>query len=595
MILSNRILFLLILELVRGDNNNGQSNSKKSVTFKEDLEDVQENASSEYFNFGDKSSKKLKKSSASMSQSKSYTKSQQSHSQSQQRRNHRPSFEMKLKSALKRKEPQLIYQSNSQKSNGAFDMSKSIENSSVNKRALYGDVSSFGGQLENANAYIESNNGAYVPPNPYRNVGPTPQILSDLSPERFWLPPNAPITQEIPGPFLPISYGVPGQVPVTNGLPIVDFYSPGVPDYTGPRDIDNVQVDPLTPADIARQSGVGTIGTYRPPYEVPRILQPLNPVTPIPGGNIIDPLSPQVNNLRGPFFPNRPLNDGAFLMEAEQPQIIARDLEDGPYIVERVTDPIVFFDPIRGQTVIYDPVRDFTRLYNPETDPQLPIEEEDAVSSSETGTETTNMAATGASNGAQQAQTQLRQNRMNGGAFLKSMLDTKNGGEPPKNPAFWILKHITNSELEKSNGSNGNSNGRIIFQGANVKSPDASQSPKKASKKQIISHYKAPNQVQNPQIPQAVQPASPVENFRIQLASTNDEKEEKNVSKTEKTGNDSKDISYKVTLVYSPIVDIDLKKRYGGFKAQGNDATYSSKPSIITTLSIALIFLIIVL
>lgn len=592
--LDKRIIVLLLLKLIDAHRHGRQSNARKSVTFKDYDEYEGDDSSDYYFNFGDNSSKKRKQTSSVNASKKQQPK------------------QLNLKSALKKnssnppKPNQIIFQSNNlHQSTGVFDISRSTDGSN---KAFVRDASSIG--LENANIFIESNDnadeGPIYPSNPYRNVGPTAQILDDLSPQRFWLPPNAPMTQTIPGPFMPRYVGVPGTNPAAFNFALTsDNTQFDNIQYTGPRYTEDIQVDPLTAAEIAQQTGIGTLDSYRPPYVVPQDLPPLDPVTPIPGGEIIDPLSPQVNNVRGPFFPEQPVQAGPFLFEPQEPQLVGRDLQEGPYIVERVTDPIVFFDPTRGETVLYDPLRDFTRRYNPETDPELPIEDDNTPV-----TTANNSGTSGATNGAQTyqitPQVVQQQPGMNGGGFLKSMSDTRNGMEPPRHPAFWILKHLDPSELEKSGGggmngnsnSNSNSNGRIIFQSPNTKSLHNPQPPKPPSKKKLISHYKAPKQ-QNSQVPN---PSAPVENFRIQLTSTNEENQGKRASnskntpdKTEKTDKNQKSGGYRVTLVYRPIVDIDLKKRYGGFKAQGNEASSNLRPSILTTLTMALVFTLILL
>lgn len=541
-----------------------------------------------------------------------------------QSRNSRNSNNFKLKSALKSApmKDQVIFSTASTSqtprpsiNSGAFDMSSA---GSSNK-AFFNEPSSLG-LVDNANIYGDSDDGPIQPQNPYRNIGPTPQFLASVGPERFWLPPNAPITSEIPGPFLPYNQGIPGQIPFDSSLPVPDAYLPQVTGITGPRD-PLITNDPITAEELARRTGPATIGSFVPEYRPPSELTPLNPVTPIPGGNIIDPLSPQVNNIRGPFFPDNPRNDGAYLITADvpPPQLVARDLEDGPYIVERVIDPIVFFDPVQNRTVVFDPLRNFTRLYNPQTDPELPIDD------AETEPNPLNTA-----NG-QVQQPATTFSRLNGGNNDNLLKSFRNGGpeeiksqKAPVQPAFWILKKLENDvvfpednlkSFEKSfnyqQNQNGNMNGasstgsRVIFQSKPAPSMSQPQEKpvsllKSSSKKKKpivrVSHYKA--NLQEPQ-------QNPPEQFRIQLASSNpNEESSENTTKSSKTttevsegGNNNK---VQVTLVYRPIVDIELGKRYNGFKANGNvhhkNSAFKLSPTILTgaflVLGVATSFLI---
>ena len=536
------------------------SNGRKSVRFQDNIEEEpsdSSNASSDYFTFGEPKKKKK-------SQSSHYQKSTASTKQQAP----------KLKSALKssKKPLKIISSTGTKSSGGVFDIS-SYRSNDPNAKAFIGDASSLNLGSRNS-MFGESDQGPYVPPNPYRNVGPTPEIIDALSPERFWLPPNAPITQNIPGPFLPYAQGNPGGLPADTRIRNEEAFLPQVQGLTGPRDFD-IPVDPRTPAEILTQTGIAVVDPYVPPYRPPCEIIPLNPVTPIPGGNIIDPLSPQVNNVRGPFFPDNPRNDGAYLVTADlpPPQLVARDIDDGAYVVERVTDPIVFFDPVQGQTVVFDPLRNFTRLYNPETDPELPAEA------------TAGIAAVPITGG-----------RINGG-LLKSM--NPNGANQP---AFWILKKLdegAQNDFEKSSGkigqqsqartSNG-ARGQVLFHKCDINPLKPAPPPKK----QHIS-VKKPSKVQQGS-PKQPNP----ENIRIQLTTTNPNGEEEGqeksgkVSKTDKGGNNQ----YKVTLVYKPIVDIDMGKRYNGFKANSNsnnkkknDAGLWIKPSI-PTFSLSLLLLV---
>jgi hypothetical protein len=568
------------LEMVRHSN-------KKSVRFQDNIEEEPtDSASSDYFTFG--APKKKKKSRPSQSK---YFKSTIP-----------PKQPPKLKSALKstNKNPIVIASSSGVKSNGgAFDIS-SYRSNDPNVKAFVGDASSLNSHSKNG-LFDDSDLGPFVPRNPFRNIGPTPQILDAVSPERFWLPPNAPITQNIPGPFLPYSQGVPGQLPaVDNRIRVEEAFLPQVQGLTGPRDFD-VPVDPRTPAEILTQTGIAAVDPFVPPYRPPCVITPLNLVTPIPGGNIINPLSPQVNNVRGPFFPDDPRNDGAYLVTADlpPPQLVARDIDDGPYIVERVTDPIVFFDPVQGQTVVFDPLRNFTRLYNPETDPELPLDDPNVNSGivSETDGTMAIPVATG---------------RTNGG-LLKSMSTNGNGGQSL--PAFWILKKLEDLNLkdyEKSGGingqqqqpkaqsrtSNGARGGQIIYQKCDINPLKPAPPPPKPKKQHISIKKPTKIQIGNPE-------PNP-EHIRIQLTTTNPnedgvgdghEKSGKIANKENKYTKPSKDEknNYKVTLVYRPIVDIEIEKRYGGFKANNNnhknEAGSWPKPSIkIVILSFFIIF-----
>lgn len=584
-LMKKQFLILLFLNLINSLEL-GRYSNKKSVRFQDNIEEEPtDSASSDYFTFGVPKKKKKSRPSSSSHYQKSMSSSKQENP--------------KLKSALKstNKKPLVIASSSGVKSNGgAFDIS-SYRSNDPNVKAFIGDASSINARSKNG-LYDDSDMGPYVPDNPFRNIGPTPEIIDAVSPERFWLPPNAPITQNIPGPFLPYAQGVPGQMPVDNSIRVDEFYLPQVQGLTGPRDFD-LPVDTRTPAEILAETGIATVDPYVPPYQPPLELTPLNPVTPIPGGNIIDPLSPQVNNIRGPFFPDEPRNDGAYLVTADlpPPQLVARDIDDGPYIVERVTDPIVFFDPVQGQTVVFDPLRNFTRLYNPETDPELPLEDPNVNSG--TVAETGGVAAIPIATG-----------RINGG-LLKSM-----NSDGPSRPAFWILKKLDDLNLkdyEKSGGingqqiqaqaarsSNGARNGHIIYQKCDINPLKPPPLPQQTPKKQHISVKK----------PAKVQPGNPEpnpENIRIQLTSANpneqeavgdghekrgkiDNKEKEN--KSSKTSKGEKN-NYKVTLVYRPIVDIDIEKRYSGFKANSNhknEAGSWTKPSI-STVSVSLLIL----
>ena len=563
------ILFisLFLLDVSECEKKERLSNRKsKSVRFSDKL--VREQ-SSDYFDFGQQSTKgKIKRKEKEFTNTIKSTKSKPPH-------NPPPLPYKKLKSALKSTNTNHV----SSNGGGAFNIS-SFGTSNSN-RAFYNDPSSIGQQLDDySNIYGAnsiSDNGA-SPQISQRNVGPTPELISSLSPERFWLPPNAPITKEIPGPFLPYYQGVPGKVIFDSNIPIPeDAYSPQVTDLTGPRDpISNFA------KELTRQNGVASIGNYEPPFKPPCEILPLNQVTPLPGGNIIDPLSPQVNNVRGPFFPNNPVTDGAFLVTNSQMEM---DLEDGTYSAERVIDPIVFFDPLQGQAVVFDPLRNFTRLYNTETEPELPAE------AFESGT----------------ASTPSTQSIFNQNSLLKS------SGVPPSQPLFWILKRQeieletdgnNCNGLEKSgingNCESGNKNGasapRILFQSKSLAaSPKVDKKTTKTKKPIIrVSHYKAPNippqQQRNAQI-------DPKEHFRIQLASSNPNEPSKEATKPSDNGDNKK---VQITLVYRPIVDIELGKRYKGFKAANNNNNSASKLapllSIKTTISVFIaLFLVIFL
>lgn len=564
--MKKQVLICLFLQLVNCVEMRKQP-ERKSVRFQDDIEEgPSKSVSSDYFSFGQSKKKQKSRSSQKSTSSSSKKKPPQ------------------LKSALKpTKNPVIIAATTGAKSsNGAFDIS-SFRSTDNNSKAFIGDASSIGA-LDRNSIFYDSDQGPYVPQNPYRNIGPTPEIIDALSPERFWLPPNAPMTQEIPGPYLPYAQGVPGELAFDRRIRSEDVYLPQLTGITGPRDC-GLTVDPLTTAEIANTSGVAAVDPYVPPYRLDRVLPPLNPVTPIPGGNIIDPLSPTVNNIRGPFFPDNPRNDGAYFVTEDipPPQLVARDIEDGPYIVERVTDPIVFFDPVESQTVVYDPSSNFTRLYDPETDPELPIEE----LITETTYSTNSFPASSS--------------RING-RLLKSMDANENG---PRKPVFWILKKLNEEnykELEKSGGINGQppqtgaANGaraRIIYQTRDI-NPLKPAPPPKKQHISIKKPAKTQHQSSNPSS-STVSDHNP-ENIRIMLTRSNPNDEEKVQEKTgkiSKTIKEEKGSNYKVTLVYRPIVDIDIGKRYDGFKANSNknSAKSSFKPSFLA-LKVSLLLLL---
>lgn len=432
--------------------------------------------------------------------------------------------------------------------------------------------------LEKANIFMESEDGdagPYTPPNPYRNVGPTPEFLSAVGPERFWLPPNAPMQQEIPGPWLPYYRGVPGTALYDNRLRVEDAALPQVTGLTGPRDPqDEILSGPTFPEELS-VNGAPNVNTFVPPYQPPCMLTPLNPVTPLPGGNIIDPISPQVTNVRGPFFPDDLRADGAYLLDAdaEDPQLFAQNFEDGPFVVERVVDPIVFFDPSIGQTVVFDPIRNFTRLYNPETDPELPIDSPLPVAPSSIPP-------------------------FNGGnAVLKTTFNSID------KPSFWIMKRAQASghnlkSLEKAtqatingqqaqihpkpqtNGKNGATTaGRIIHQ------------PPGILKK--VNHPPTQN---TPQQPPKNSPQPTANQFRIQLKENPNVLQKKQTDPTPKTkgspitnsGIPGRRNKHSVIPARKPVVETDISKRYSGFKANSHSKNSAQlvNPSIISLMAL---------
>lgn len=281
-------------------------------------------------------------------------------------------------------------------------------------------------------------------PNLNRNlqqVGPTPELIADLSPNRFWLPQNAPITNRFQGPGNPYYRGVPGQE--FSPIPNVEAASPQLFPITGPRDVvDQVIVDPIDPADL----DVINLTPQVPLETEPPLNQPeLRRITPLQPA-VTDPFNPEVTNNNGPFFPGQPTTSGPFIAEPPAQQLFAQPLNDGPYVVEPVRDLIVFFDPNSGNIFVYDPIRDFIRLYNPETDPML--------------LDDTQQAALGGTT-LQQLQQQQSSPQMTvfnpnnpSGGVMKSM-NGAGGNNKLQKPRFWIMTQRGRNDkqaLEK-NGS----------------------------------------------------------------------------------------------------------------------------------------------
>jgi hypothetical protein len=149
------------------------------------------------------------------------------------------------------------------------------------------------------------------------------------------------------------------------------------------------------------------------------------------------------------------------------------------------------------------------------------------------------------------------------------------------------LDEGTSKQFEKSGGnsqartSNGGQGSRLIYQKCDINP----LKPAPPAKKQHIS-VKKPAKAQQQPTP---------ENIRIQLTSSNpneDGEGQEKSGKSSKTGGKGEKNPYKVTLVYRPIVDIDIEKRYAGFKANSNknDAGNLLQPSI-PNLSLSLVIL----
>lgn len=445
-----------------------------------------------------------------------------------------------------------------------------------------------------------------------RQLGPTPQSLAYTSPQRFYLPQNAPMTgRAVQGPNLPLYYGVPGQdIPPIRNL---DAYSPQVGDgYVGQRDagFDQVIVDPVADSDLDVLNTNPIEAAV--PIVPPCVQTELRRVTPLQPA-VTNPLSPEVTNNRGPFFPNQPETAGAFIQTPPEPQLIAQPLDDGPYYVEPVRDPIVFFDPNSNQTLVYDPLRDFTRPYNPDTDPELM----DDVS----------FASASAAAVQDQARLQQQQpdaaNPSSNNPNVGGPLLLKSGGQAGSSttaaaaaahnssPKFWIIRRqpidngyekstingaasqpppppppVSNENLIIKSIGKRNLNAGLIQAEAQpivlLKSGERNQAVTTNGKFSNVPTEKLIVQVKSQQQQQQQrqqQLSKNTNNSKKSLftestptAPNNDSNSNSNRSPTKSTLKDDQGRGY-VKLVYSPIVEVPIGgSRYQGFKAQGSSS-----------------------
>ena len=182
-------------------------------------------------------------------------------------------------------------------------------------------------------------------------------------PERFWMPANAPIKKEFPGPFLPLFNGVPGQtvndaVPVANAL--AEFDPPFMTrrirnsDVTDPK-VGYAALDPT-------EAFLPDASTYNP----------RNPITPLQPGNLSNPLNPAMNNYNGVFNPQQPFQETAFLPFVRESVNINDTLADADLAKSgQSLGSVYLYDPLLNQAVVFDPNTNKTRKYTMKTDPPL--------------------------------------------------------------------------------------------------------------------------------------------------------------------------------------------------------------------------------
>jgi hypothetical protein len=214
------------------------------------------------------------------------------------------------------------------------------------------------GTPEQQQLYDEASAWADLEPNIYQVMQETPsnrEYRYRAGPERFWAPPNAPMTETLPGPFLPIYEGVPGQ-PI-NGRRLVNneaFSNPNptVMFKTARRNSD--VVDP--PIGYINRDPTQN---FYPPVNG---FDPRFPVTPQQPGNLVDPLSPQVNNINGPFHPIEAKEIGSYF-----PFV---NTEASPTLPpSQLGEPVYLFDPAANETTVFDPLSNTVRPFNADTDP----------------------------------------------------------------------------------------------------------------------------------------------------------------------------------------------------------------------------------
>ncbi len=428
----------------------------------------------------------------------------------------------------------------------------------------FADQSAFLPQPQNLNAQLQENGGRH-------QIGPTPQTLAYTSPQRFYLPQNAPITRRFDGPNLPTYYGVPGQD--RPSVPNFEAYNPIVENYVGQRDTNAGQII-VDPIDTDELEVINTT-PQEAPYTGPETFTQLRQVTPLQPA-LTDPLAPDVTNNRGVFFPNQPATSGPFIATAPEPQLIAQPLEDGPYFVEPVRDPIVFFDPNSNQTLVYDPLRDYTRSYNPETDPELHDDTEiGAMQAQGFDQEQFITTATVNVNGGF-----INLNNPNGGAVQKS-----GGIAGIKTPKFWIIRRQQQQGYEKSAINGARLENPLIksITKRNVNSGD----PLLKSSEQSAKIIPIASITGNPAMKQQKGKPHGTEQLIIQLSQPKpeDPPKETKITQNQKASPQSKTkTSGYVKLVYSPIVEVSMGSRYKGFKAQGSSAATTIHPRLLYSL-----------
>jgi hypothetical protein len=429
-------------------------------------------------------------------------------------------------------------------------------------RPTFADQSAFLPQAQNLDAQLQQTGNE-------RQIGPTRQSLAYTSPQRFYLPQNAPITSRFEGPNLPVYYGVPGGV--IPRIPNVDSYSPFVENYVGQRDdLTQIIVDPTDPDEL----DIIDTTPLEAPYIGPDVFTQLRQVTPLQPA-VTDPLAPEVTNNRGVFFPNQPGTSGAYIQTGPEPQLIAQPIDDGAYFVEPVRDPIVFFDPNSNQTLVYDPLRDYTRLYNPETDPELQDDAEFGGDEEQPMLMTTNPNnPNGGFNSAPQS------------ALLKS------GGV--KSTKFWIIrKHQPMQGYEKSaiNGAASQPTNPLVktMMKRNVNTGEWTESK--------VIYAGKPKQKGGPVGEQMLVQFNP-NSFEKLIVQNDPSKEQiQTIHKTSTTNPQTaqpqpqpkKPASGYIKLVYSPIVDVPIGSRYPGFKAQNSSSAPIKSTSFVYSLFLTIL------